>query len=71
MQWKISSRTKEINARTKKGTTKASSSNNNTPYKSRVVTNASLTGQSSRSTTLPFLITFEIFNRNVHNCMVD
>ena len=25
----------------------------------------------SRSQTPPFLLTFEIFNRNVHNCLVD
>ena len=25
----------------------------------------------SRSQPLPFLLTFEIFNRNVHNCLVD
>lgn len=28
-------------------------------------------GQKSRSITPPFLLTFEIFNNNVHNCMVD
>jgi hypothetical protein len=67
LQGKTSSGTKEINVGTKKGTTKVSSSNNNTPSKSQVVTNVSLTGQRSRSTTPPFLITFEIFNRNVHN----
>jgi len=32
---------------------------------------ASLIGKNSKSTTPPFLLTFEIFNRNVHNCMVD
>ena len=25
----------------------------------------------SRSQTLPFLLTFDIFNRNVHNCLID
>ena len=30
-----------------------------------------LIGKKSKSTTLPFLLTFEIFNRNVHNCMID
>lgn len=30
-----------------------------------------LIGRKSRSQTLPFLLTFEIFNRNVHNCLVD
>ena len=30
-----------------------------------------LIGNNSESTTPPFLLTFEIFNRNVHNCMVD
>jgi len=33
--------------------------------------NTSLTGHRSRSTTPPFLISFEIFNRNVHNCMIE
>ena len=28
-------------------------------------------GGKSKSRTLPFLITFEIFNNNVHNCLVD
>ena len=27
-------------------------------------------GRKSRSPTPPFLLTFEIFNRNVHNCLV-
>ena len=30
-----------------------------------------LIGKRSRSQTPPFLLTFEIFNRNVHNCLVD
>ena len=30
-----------------------------------------LIGRKSRSHTPPFLLTFEIFNRNVHNCLVD
>ena len=30
-----------------------------------------LIGKGSRSQTPPFLLTFEIFNRNVHNCLVD
>ena len=30
-----------------------------------------LIGRKSRSRTPPFLLTFEIFNRNVHNCLVD
>ena len=30
-----------------------------------------LIGKNSKSTTPPFLLTFEIFNQNVHNCMVD
>jgi hypothetical protein len=30
-----------------------------------------LIGRKSRSQTSPFLLTFEIFNRNVHNCLVD
>ena len=32
---------------------------------------ASLIGKNSKSTTPPFLLTFEIFNRNAHNFMVD
>jgi hypothetical protein len=71
LQRKTSSGTKEANVGTKKGTTKVNSANNITPSKIQVVTNVSLTGQRSRSTTPPFLITFEIFNRNVHNCRVD
>ena len=30
-----------------------------------------LIGRKLRSQTPPFLITFEIFNKNVHNCLVD
>ena len=30
-----------------------------------------LIGRKSRYQTPPFLLTFEIFNRNVHNCLVD
>jgi hypothetical protein len=30
-----------------------------------------LIGKKSRSQTPPSLLTFEIFNRNVHNCLVD
>ena len=30
-----------------------------------------LVGRKSRSQTPPFLLTFEIFNRNVHKCLVD
>ena len=30
-----------------------------------------LIGIKSRSQTLPFFLTFEIFNQNVHNCLVD
>jgi hypothetical protein len=30
-----------------------------------------LIGRKSRSQTPPFLLTFEIFNINVHNCLVD
>jgi hypothetical protein len=63
--------TKNNHARKKKGTKNAIPYNNDTPSKSQVATNASLIGQRSRSTTSPFLITFEIFNRNVLNCMVD
>ena len=34
-------------------------------------TNGALIGRKSRSQTPPFLLTFDIFNRNVHNCLVD
>jgi hypothetical protein len=71
MQGKISICTKKINVGMKKGMTKTISSSNNTPSKIQVAMNASLTRQRSISTTPPFLVTFEIFNRNVHNCMVD
>ena len=30
-----------------------------------------LIGKKSKSTTPPLLLTFEIFNRNVHNCMIN
>ena len=30
-----------------------------------------LIGKNCKSTTSPFLLTFEIFNRNVHICMID
>jgi hypothetical protein len=43
MQGKASYGTKEINLGTKKGTTKLSYYNNNTPHKVQVVTNAFLT----------------------------
>ena len=32
---------------------------------------AAMIGKKSKSMTPPFLITFEIFNMNVHNCLVD
>ena len=35
------------------------------------VDKTSLIGKNSKSTTPPFLLTFEIYNINVHNCMVD
>ena len=30
-----------------------------------------LIGKNSKSTTPPFILMFEIFNQNVHNCMID
>jgi hypothetical protein len=33
--------------------------------------NVALIGDKSGSHTPPFLLTFEIFNRNVHNCLID
>jgi predicted aspartyl protease len=71
LQCKTSPRFCESNSRTKRVITKVTSPNNNTPSKIQVATNASLTCQRSRSNTPPFLITFEVFNRNVHNFMVD
>jgi hypothetical protein len=56
---------RESNSGTKRVITKLTSPNKNIPSKSQVATNASLVGQGSRSNTPPFLITFEIFNRNV------
>ena len=54
-----------------KGKSKVVHSIEKTTPKRQSTINASLTGQRSKSTTPPFLITFEIFNRNVHNYMVD
>ena len=34
-------------------------------------TDIALIGGRSRSHTPPFLLTYEIFNKNVHNCLVD
>jgi hypothetical protein len=39
--------------------------------KSNPRADGALIGKRSRSQTPPFLLTFEIFNRNVHNCLVD
>lgn len=33
--------------------------------------NTSLIGKESSSMTPPFLLTFDIFNKNVHNCLID
>lgn len=33
--------------------------------------NSALIGQKSRSMTPPFLLTFEVFNNKLHNCLVD
>ena len=33
--------------------------------------NIALIGGRSRSHTPPFLLTYEIFNKNLHNCLVD
>jgi hypothetical protein len=55
----------------KKGTSKFSPSDNTHTPKSQVVLNASLSWKWSRSNTLCFLVTFYIFNRNLHNCMID
>jgi len=33
--------------------------------------NSALIGQKSRSQTPPFLLTFEVFNNKLHNCLVD
>jgi hypothetical protein len=71
LQGKTSIGTKEINVREKMGTTKTRYYSKNNPSNNQAATNASLTRQKSISVTPPFLINFEIFNRNVHNCMVD
>jgi hypothetical protein len=55
----------------KKETSKYYPSNNTHTPKIQVDVNASLSEKQSRSTTPPFLVTFDIFNRNVHNCMMD
>ena len=39
--------------------------------KSNPGADGALIGKRSRSQTPPFLLTFEIFNRNVHNCLFD
>ena len=39
--------------------------------KSNPKVDGALIGRKSRSQTPPFLLTFDIFNRNVHNCLVD
>ena len=52
----------------------ANSSNNDSTATEKgkaTIGKASLIGKNSKSTTPPFLLTFDIFNRNVHNCMVD
>ena len=36
-----------------------------------IANKTSLIGKNSKSTTPPFLLTFDIFNRNVHNFMVN
>jgi hypothetical protein len=71
LQGKTAKNSKEINVGVKKGTTKSSPYDDTHTPKSQVVVNASLSGKRSRSTTPPFMVTFEIFNRNVHNCMMD
>ena len=63
-------------------TFKASSVTNTTNIEDKEITtmdkkkpnprgNGMLIGRKSRSQTPPFLLTFEIFNRKVHNCLVD
>jgi hypothetical protein len=71
LQGKITKTSKEINVGVKKGTSKYSPSDDTHTPKSQVVEDASLSGQRSRSITPSFLVTFEIFNRNVQNCMMD
>jgi hypothetical protein len=66
-----SKNTKEANVGGSKGKGKLGQIIDKTTPKKKSVVNASLTGQRSKSNTSPFLLTFEIFNKNVHNYMVD
>ena len=50
-------------------TQNSSADTKDNPTKSLV--NASSIGKKSDSSTPPFLLTFEIYNRKVHNCMID
>jgi len=54
-----------------KGKGKFDQTNGKTTPKKHLVVNASLNGERSKWNTPPFILTFEIFNRNVHNCIVD
>ena len=47
------------------------SSVNNKADSQKSSVNASSIGKKSDSSTPPFLLSFEIFNRKVHNCMID
>jgi hypothetical protein len=71
LQGNTAKKSKEINVGEKKGTSKTYPFDDANAPKSQVVVNTFLSGQISRSTTPPFLVTFEIFNKNVHNCMMD
>ena len=62
--FKASSVTNTSNVEDKEGTTMEKKKPN--PRADRM-----LIGRKSRSQTSPFLLTFEIFNRNVHDCLVD
>jgi hypothetical protein len=44
---------------------------NTTNAKQNSAVNATIIGKKYVSQTPPFLLTFEIFNKNVHNCLID
>jgi len=67
LQGTTSNNTQEANVGSNKGKGKVGQSIKNTTLKKQSTVNASLTRKISKSNTPPFLLTFEIINRNVHN----
>ena len=66
--------TKVVKTSTAANTSKSDSNENTTEEEVRKRNprvDGALIGKRSRSQTPPFLLTFEIFNRNVHNYLVD